>query len=460
MALENFTCVLLIEDDPDHVELIRRAFEDHAQVQLVTAGSLSEARACLSAFTPNLIIADWRLPDGESLDLLNGRSGTQSPPVVIMTSFGNERIAVNAISSGALDYVVKSSETLLDMPHVAEQAIHRWNILNEQDRMRQSLQKSEAEYRLLAENSTDVITRISPHGVLLYVSPACRKLLGYTPEELAGLPLSDFAHPEEISGLKNFLDLQSWAGKTVTYSLRFRHKNGEYVWLEATASIVLDEYTGQPTEIQASARDITERKQAQQNLHRAHADLQDAYEKTIEGWVRALDLRDHETEGHTQRVTELAVKLAKALGFSAEEIIHIRRGALLHDLGKIGVSDTILNKRGPLDEEEWAVMRQHPNLARDMLAPIAYLSRAIVIPYYHHEHWDGSGYPQGLAGEQIPLEARLFSIVDVWDALSHDRPYRRKLPRAEVLAYLRKQAGRLFDPRIVATFMQVLKEER
>ena len=155
------------------------------------------------------------------------------------------------------------------------------------------------------------------------------------------------------------------------------------------------------SEIQASSRDITERKQAQVALQRANQDLREAYDKTIEGWVVALDLRDRETEGHTQRVTEMTVRLARNLGCTDEEILHIRRGALLHDMGKMGIPDEILQKPGPLTEQEWEVMRRHPQYAYQMLSPISYLNQALIIPYYHHERWDGSGYPHGLKRESI-----------------------------------------------------------
>jgi HD-GYP domain-containing protein (c-di-GMP phosphodiesterase class II) len=191
-------------------------------------------------------------------------------------------------------------------------------------------------------------------------------------------------------------------------------------------------------------------------LQRAHQGLREAYDKTIEGWVLALDLRDRETEGHTQRVTEMTVRLARELGHPEEEIVHIRRGALLHDMGKMGIPDEILQKPGPLTDDEWVIMRKHPQYAYQMLSPISYLNQALIIPYYHHECWDGSGYPHGLKGDQIPLFARMFAVVDVWDALSSDRPYRKRMPPREVTEYLEKEAGRLFDPEIVKKFLPLI----
>jgi putative nucleotidyltransferase with HDIG domain len=190
---------------------------------------------------------------------------------------------------------------------------------------------------------------------------------------------------------------------------------------------------------------------------RLSTDLVLAYDATIEGWSRALDLRDKETEGHTQRVTELTLQLARALGMSEQELVHVRRGALLHDMGKMGVPDGILLKPGPLTDAEWEVMRQHPAFAYEMLSPIAYLRPALDIPYCHHEKWDGSGYPRGLKGEQIPLAARIFAVVDVWDALRSDRAYRAAWPEDKVREYIGEQAGKYFDPRVVAAFLETVE---
>ncbi len=188
-------------------------------------------------------------------------------------------------------------------------------------------------------------------------------------------------------------------------------------------------------------------------LQKAHEDLVTAYNETIEGWSRALDLRDKETELHTQRVTEITLRLARLVGMSEEELVHVQRGALLHDIGKMGVPDSILLKPGALTEEEWVIMRQHPIHAYNLLYPIEYLRPALDIPYCHHEKWDGTGYPRQIKGEEIPLAARIFAIADVWDALSSDRPYRRACPESEVLEYIRNKAGTHFDPALVEIFL-------
>ena len=208
---------------------------------------------------------------------------------------------------------------------------------------------------------------------------------------------------------------------------------------------------------QKSLRDEQRRSQAE--LRKAHSELADAYEATIEGWSRALDLRDKETEDHTQRVSKKTVSLARLLKVPEDQIVHVRRGSLLHDIGKMAIPDDILLKPGPLTPEEWELMRKHPTYAYDLLYPIEYLRPALDIPHYHHERWDGSGYPFGLRGGKIPLAARLFSVVDVWDALGSDRPYRKKRPEVEVFAYLEEHAGVFFDAKIVEIFLDMLRNE-
>jgi PAS domain S-box-containing protein/putative nucleotidyltransferase with HDIG domain len=193
-----------------------------------------------------------------------------------------------------------------------------------------------------------------------------------------------------------------------------------------------------------------------ENLQRSNQELFHAYDATIEGWSHALDLRDKETEGHTQRVTALTVELASKFGFTEEQLIHVRWGALLHDIGKMGVPDSILLKPDTLTDEEWEIMRRHPIFAFEMLSPIPYLKSSLDIPYCHHEKWDGTGYPRGLKGEVIPVAARLFAVVDVWDALRSDRPYRKSWSAEKTIEYIRSQAGSHFDPKAVEQFLQVV----
>jgi PAS domain S-box-containing protein len=229
-----------------------------------------------------------------------------------------------------------------------------------------------------------------------------------------------------------------------------------YIWIGRKSDINVNE-----VQLLSAITDI-----AANAIHRAtmheqviqYADnLSSAYDTTLEGWVNALELRDRETEGHARRVVEVTINLAQKMGIGAAEEINIRRGALLHDIGKMGIPDSVLLKPGPLNEREWEMMRMHPEYAHRLLTPIDYLNPAIEIPYCHHEKWDGTGYPRGLKGEEIPLAARIFAIVDVWEALTSDRPYRPAWSNGKALEYIYDQRGKHFDPTVVDNFMDLLK---
>ena len=240
------------------------------------------------------------------------------------------------------------------------------------------------------------------------------------------------------------------------------------VGLEAGA----DDFLSKPVdraELRARVRTITrlnryrllsvERKEAEQERVRLLLEVTQAYDATIEAWSLALEIRDLDIQGHCRRVAEMTVKVAAAMGLAGDDLVHIRRGAFLHDIGKIALPDSILRKPGPLTHEEWESMRRHPEVAYELLSKISFLRPAITIPYCHHEKWDGSGYPRGLAGEEIPLAARIFTVVDVWDALSSERSYNGAWNRADVTAYCRDQAGSHFDPQVVDAFLGVLERE-
>uniref|UniRef100_A0A7C4KJ64 HD domain-containing protein n=1 Tax=Anaerolinea thermolimosa TaxID=229919 RepID=A0A7C4KJ64_9CHLR len=269
-------------------------------------------------------------------------------------------------------------------------------------------------------------------------------------------------HGRELRGETDFFKQGAWGGEGFNSYLavplvsdarligvcELYHRVGFYAdadWLR-----MLETLAGQ-------AALVVEHLQIFQDLQRLNAELLKAYDDTIAGWSQAMDLRDKETENHTRRVTELTVRLARELGMSEEQIRHVRRGALLHDIGKLGVPDAILSKVDALTAEEWEIMRRHPQMAYEMLSPIEYLRAALDIPYCHHEKWDGSGYPRGLKGEEIPLAARMFALADVYDALTSDRPYRKAWSRARALNYLREQAGKHFDPNLVEVFFSLLQ---
>jgi len=192
-----------------------------------------------------------------------------------------------------------------------------------------------------------------------------------------------------------------------------------------------------------------------QSMRRSKIELDLAYDATIEGFARAMDMREHETPGHTHQVTEFTLRLAQMLGIREQELAHIKRGALLHDIGKMGVPEHILQKKDPLTDEEWQIICMHPQYAYDLLAPIIYLYPALDIPYCHHEKWDGTGYPRGLKGADIPQEARIFAVVDVWDALTTDRPYREAWSNEKAVQFIQEQVGSFFDPEVVKAFLSM-----
>ncbi|MFA5550584.1 MAG: HD domain-containing phosphohydrolase [Trueperaceae bacterium] len=253
--------------------------------------------------------------------------------------------------------------------------------------------------------------------------------------------------PEQQSGYASYMAVPMVAkgqlqGVIELYSRRTLEANDE--WLE-----FLETYADQ-------GAIAIENSQLMRSLERTNQELQRAYDRTIEGWANALDLKDEETAGHSKRVTEMTVRLARHLGVPQAEVVHIQRGALLHDIGKMGIPDEILLKRGPLEDDEFEIMRQHPVYAYELLSPIEFLRPALHIPYSHHEKWDGSGYPQGLVREQIPLAARIFAVVDVFDALTSDRPYREAWPVERAREYILEGRGSHFDPAVVDAFFELM----
>lgn len=295
------------------------------------------------------------------------------------------------------------------------------------------------------------------NGKIVWANKAFESLSGYSAGDSVGkyanLTNSGKQDPRFYQSLWNtILSGHAWSGELVN-----KRADGSYYVIEQTITPILNE-GGKTTHFIAVQIDITERRKSQETIMQMNHDLLTAYDATIEGWVRILDLRNEDTEGHTQRVTNLTLEIAQEFSFSKERLLDIRRGALLHDIGKIVIPDHILLKPGPLNEEELTLMRKHTEYAYEMLKHIDYLKPALEIPYSHHEKWDGSGYPLGLRGTDIPLPARIFSIVDVWDALTYDRPYRRAMSHEQALAYLKSQSGIHFDPDILPIVLKRLEK--
>jgi PAS domain S-box-containing protein/putative nucleotidyltransferase with HDIG domain len=316
-----------------------------------------------------------------------------------------------------------------------------------------ALVESEERYRNLVELSPDGIA-VHQKGNLVFVNPAAVKLMGATqPEELLGRSIAQVLHPDCRETVLGRVREALQTGKPLPLlEEKFMRLDGSAVDVEVAATPMM--FHNEQV-MQVIVRDVTQRKLQEENLRLANERLAQAYNATLEGWSRALELREQETAGHSQRVVDLTLQLAEKLGIKDEALVNIRRGALLHDIGKMGVPDSILLKPGPLSEDEWVIMRQHPIYSHEMLKDIPHLAQVLEIPYLHHERWNGSGYPLGLKGEDIPLAARIFAVIDVYDALSSNRPYRPAWPIREVKHYLRSNAGMLFDPQIVEAFLRL-----
>jgi PAS domain S-box-containing protein len=291
------------------------------------------------------------------------------------------------------------------------------------------------------------------NGRVEWVNPAFTTLTGYSDTEAHGVTTRLLRSGEQDHAFYEQLWTTIKSGQVWQGTLVNRRKDGTLYDEEQTITPVRNA-AGTITRFIAIKQDVSERRKHERALEEAHQALIEAYDETIVGWSHALDMRDKETHGHSERVTELTICLARVFGVPEAEIEHVRRGALLHDIGKMGIPDSILLKPGPLSEEEWQQMRMHPIHAYDLLHHIPFLKPALTIPISHHERWDGKGYPAGLRGEQIPLAARIFAVVDVWDALTSDRPYRTAWSSEKARAYLAQYAGVHFDPAVVEAFLK------
>lgn len=405
----------------------------------------------------DIILADFKLPQFDALAALKllKTSGLDLPFIVVSGAI-SEEVAVQCMKLGAADYLLKDRMTRLG-PAVE-------NALNEK-KLRDEQKLSNAQVRLLSsaiEQSTEGIAVTDVSGQFLFANNALAAMHGYSAEELRGKNISVLYTPDER------LLIESANLRALTegqYSDETGHTRKDKTTFPGQSHIsLLRDESSNPIGLIHTLRDITERRQSEEKIKQLLIDLQEkneelalAYDATLEGWVRFLDLRDQETEGHTQRVTEMTTELASQMGFSSTLLLQIRRGALLHDIGKMGIPDNVLRKPGPLNNEEWEIMRRHPVYAYQMLAPIEFLHPALDIPHHHHERWDGTGYPDQLRREEIPLPARVFAIIDVWDALNSDRPYRKAWHPEKAIDYIKSQSGKHFDPQLVQIFLNFIE---
>ncbi len=448
--------ILIVEDSEDDsdlmlLELARSGYEPEYE-RVETQKGMEQA---LEKHSWDIILSDYSLPQfsGRAALEVYKQKDLDIPFIVVSGAIG-ETTAVEMMKAGVHDYLIKGN--LARLGPAIEREVRDAEVRRERKRAELALLESENRYRSLIETMQDGVSLINTRGLILYANRRKAEMLGFNDsKDIIGLNLMEFIAPEDQEVIvNNYQELRSLGYLSNAQYMMVRMDKSTFP-AEFSASIIFGEEQ-EPIMIMAVMRDITERKLAEAQIRQANQDLSDAYDATLEGWSHALELREQETAGHSQRAVAWTLRLAEALNVSQEELVHIRRGALLHDIGKMGIPDSILLKPGPLTADEWVVMRQHPVYAYHLLKNITHLQPALVIPYCHHEKWDGSGYPQGLKNEEIPFAARIFSVIDVWDALTSARPYRPAWPEEEVLSHIQKESGKSFDPRVVKTFLEIL----
>jgi PAS domain S-box-containing protein len=350
---------------------------------------------------------------------------------------------------------IKIRETTADLERKKEEAIQHGRVLlsmlEDQKRTEEALEREQYLMRILMDTIPDMIWFKDRDGRFLRVNKAQAKRLGALDTlEIIGKTDFDFFSAEHAKiAFEQELSIINNGELIINDDELLAYNDRPSEWVSVTKLPLYDQNQN-IIGTYGLARDISERKKAEE-------ELKTAYDATLEGWAAALELREKETANHSRNVVEMTLRLAEKYDFSEEEISHIRRGALLHDIGKMGIPDSILLKPGPLTDDEWKIMRMHPIFAHRLLSNIPYLQPALQIPYAHHERWNGAGYPLGLSGSDIPLPARLFAVVDVWDALSSDRPYRPAWTPETVVSYLKEQSGIQFDPEVVDVFLHLIK---
>lgn len=451
--MHHTSTILIVDDEP----FGRRTLEALLSIydyQLAFANDGPEALQQAADLTPDLILLDVMMPGMDGFEVcrkLRGDPILSEVPVIMITALDDRESRIQGIEAGADDFISKPFDhTELRTRIRTITRLNRYrHLMNERTRFERVIQLSPDGLLIVGETST-----------ILQANPAMFRLLGSEEEGrdmIIGKPLLAFIADDQVEYcFTHFNEVIADSLHDVRFETTLVRLDGTRFPVEVTGGHIV---WNDSRAMQINVRDITERKQAEAQIRRSKEELAQAYDATLEGWVKALDLRDKETEGHSLRVTEMTIALASSLGIQGEDLEHVRRGALLHDVGKLGIPDSILLKPGPLDDEEWAIMRMHPVYAHDWLLPIEYLRPSLNIPYSHHEKWDGTGYPQGLKGEDIPLPARIFALADVWDALRSDRPYRSAWTEERVSEYIRSLSGTHFDPDLVEPFLAIAMQK-
>ncbi len=440
---------ILIVDDSLSARKMVQGILGKQGYQLAFAADGQEGLALAAQLRPDVILLDVLLPDLDGFTVcarLRADPDLAEVPILMMTGLSEREHRLRGLEVGADDFITK--------PPDPEELRARLRTITRLNRYR-TMQAERARFSRLAELSPDGIAVLDGAAIIQHANDTLARMLGLPgAADLIGRPFTLLVHPNDSSRVSaHIAQIFQRPSRNARLEVQLVRSDG----LNTAAELVSGELVIDGRQlVQVIARDISERRLAEMQIRMLHRDLLDAYDATLAGWARALELRDQETQGHSQRVTDITVKLAKALNFNGEELDNVRRGALLHDIGKMGVPDAILLKPGRLTPEERQIMEQHPVHAYQMLMPIEFLRPALDIPYCHHERWDGGGYPRGLRGDEIPLPARLFALADVWDALTSDRPYRAAMPVPEVATHIRANVGTHFDPQAAEIFFNVM----
>ena len=437
--------VLIVEDSEDDADLLLLELKRGGYRPIYErVSSRVDMQTALYQRSWDMILSDFAMPGFSGQGALElWKLYLPDVPFIVISGTIGEETAVAMMKAGASDYLMKQNLARLNA------AIERE--LRDASTRRER-KAAELRFSLFMKNFPGLVFVQDLAGKVIYANRQFREIFGEAGWEQG--PIQAVLPPEFSTMLDSGLPFKE--NETIRIVGRVNTASGER-WFELTRFLI--PWVDRDPEIGGFALDVTERVLADEKLNAANRDLKAAYDQTLQGWAQALELHERETSGHSKGVVDLSVKLAREIGFGEEELEHVRRGALLHDIGKMGVSGAILQKPGPLSAEEWEIVKRHPGLAYNWLAPIGYLRPAVDIPYCHHEKWDGSGYPRQLAGEQIPLIARIFAVIDVYRALREKRSYGRVWSRVESLDYIRSQAGIHFDPFVVEAFLRMMVQE-
>ncbi len=446
--------ILIIDDDLTMRKTLHTILSnDGYDITLASNGEEGLSKA--AKVSPDVILLDILMPGMDGFEVCKQARNDpllREVPILIISGLDDRESLIQGLEAGADDYIFKpvdGAELRARIKTIVR--LNRYRLLQDERNWAETL----------IQLSPDGMITLTRDGSMTQANPKALAMLNCTSlDKIIGKPLGDFITNDDLEVFyqthSSLMD-QGASSQPVTLDTAFEQTS--HIPLPVELHITPFKMKNKDY-IQVVVRDSSDRKLVEDQLQNAFDTIQLSIDETISAWGKALEIRDFVTQGHIQHIIDLTVKTARSLGFDEERILHLRRGAALHDIGKIGIPDGILLKPGTLSPEEWAIMRKHPIYAYEILSSVFFLLPSTLIPLYHHERWDGSGYPQGLKGEDIPIEARIFAVVDVWESLSSDRPFRLAWKEDKVRAYLQQQAGILFDPHIVDVFLnQVVKTE-